>query len=808
MHAQWYNETLRALKGLEGQDSEKQSVHLVDMSQIKGVQQHRLEALFPGKDARLYKIQVEKRQGGKFRFAGGLELPFDLNNLTCCWAKPGSKALYCLLVPGYTGMAYRQNLHDLGLEIKSSEKLFKRLKRAMCPLTEGASHEFDFCVLQGQPEKMTDGFGWANSEFLARISNQNIHDGDLFTYSMLTERGMSKGTLVASDRLATEVAISNHNLKPELATIGSRHFWLESRVLHHKPASTDIQTLINTTTWRQFEKCFDQELEHLVKMAMDGNFAQKWFEENFEEQDWYQHYLKSLTEAEREELRPELESSAPRLTLAFKAGLDLRVSPVLRRQAFYYLARGVNIRKMRVPIPEGARRAYAIPQLDQFDPTTGAFCPNPTTVMERDEIMFPGAQEYQEIACVRQPNALGEAVIAYNVPQLVKSTGVQMSPLACDASLAEVYGLKACEQSVLEIHGGMDWDDTLLCYTNTEVIQRVRRRLKQIKGHQIPPANLEQLIDGDVQSGQSQFDQWSQIHQATRKTPITLGRGVNHLLALTAIGDWKNYGRAALATNPLELAFEESLYIRDYGNYPDAWMYQERGTRDNWSRIPWNFELNQFEEATPVKTRLGDIMARCGLKMDHLYRSVKDSLDINNESWICSPLGMEFLQSCQTHEGRRGLHIAEALAAIWHKMTGQDPFYQGPHQELVDQYPVVQREDKIPLRDKIDEWCVVVGELYNECTHEEGITATARLAEWLLQYRRRWDEELGRYRLAWGKDSLLWNQALEAVRSTLTHEVEYQQRWNQDGTHCQGPRDYWIAILAQFSRWYVDNELK
>lgn len=783
----WYSSTLDQLRAIERGSSD--SVHQVDMSGITGIRQRRLNHLF-GPTSQLWKVSLSSDRRG-IRLAKGAKLKFETSSVTCAFAKPGSRGMYVLVVPGATSIWFEENLRQLGIAVEAdSPKLYKRLKRLLCNPARAHTSNFSFTVLPNQPVHVTDGMAMASADFIAGLTGTRPRTGDLFTFSTLTPLGQAKGTLIVLEGLEQDFVVADHNNKPEIKTVdGSRHFWLESKPLEHKMARTDLQSLMNTNNWELFEDSVREQLQELQELAFNPERAAEWFRDEFRDDDWYSTRLERLSSDDRRDLNYEIEAAMPRLTVASRLGIDPRVSPTLRRDIFHYNARRVDIRKFKTPVSRGrSRRAYVIPQLDQFNHRTGEWSPRPETALPAGSIMFPGLP-LEQLVVYRQPNAVGEAAVYMNQPARVPSMGVQIGE--ADARIG-----------ALEIHGGMDYDDTLVGVADWWAVGRAKIQMDATRN--IPRVDMEKLIDASM-ALTTRFDFWNQAAAGLRRQDMDLGSAVNFLMNLVLCHKWDWYRDAAACTTDSQLKWLEIQYLQRDATYCDAWVPLNQYKRDRAARVPIKeWDPFSYHEVRAVRlTEAGRLMKTLGLEFDALHQAVRVSLDINNEAWICSPDGMEFLKSLVDPRdgGGAGIDAALALDAVWTRLTGQDPQYAGPWQELVDSITVVL-DESTPVMDKIHTWCVACGEVYDSLTDHQGMVATAGLACIWLEWKRRLDPESRQWRWSWGKDSMLWNHSMEWFPASAKFAV----RINDDGQVARGPRQYWSAILKRWSDQCLTNK--
>lgn len=787
MIAAWYNLLLEDIKR-NGQINQSESPDHVDMTLIKGVHSHKLSFWF-GAKAKLDKYTIPRDEDG----IDWENLPFDYKNVTAAWAKPRSGAVYVLTVPGHTGPDYPANLQSLGLEVDPGPKLFKRLKRAFGVLTIASRGNFKYRIERKEaPKRVTDGMCFASARFLQSMLHEVVRTGDVFQYSMLTPDGMSKGTCVALDDLDTDVVIpGEHNVKTELRSKTQSLFCIEGYQLP-KQAKTDIQTMIHCGTGLEFEHSFYAELDKLADLAENLDASGELYWSEYESHDWFSA---ALVAADRAGTPPPKYETRPILSWAHAMEIDIRVSPTLRRELFNWASKRINIKRLKAPAR--GTRAYVIPDLSQFDHTTGAFRPDPSRAIRPDCIAFPKTSE-GPVAVIRQPNGMGEATLTNNVVPAVTSQGVQVSILACDPELAASYPtFRAPKRSLLDHHGGMDFDDSLVCYCAPEVVTAVHHRINEVRALGLVHSNMEELVDAAVQNNDAPFTGPGQVGVAMHSQEMNLGQAVNFMMNLALVQDWEAYNHAASSKDINELAWAETQYLNPPTGLPvyaDCWRPESESEFDPFARVP----IQEYgDESTPFSyyhtaeypTELGRMMREAGDAMDNLITTVRTFKDMEQQAALCSPEGMAFLRRCITRLGTEGIQLGEALFSIYLKLTGREPDYRGPYSALVNSYEVVLDND-VDAEFRRRELGVAANALLAGRTEAEAIAATAILAIGIMDKAKRWHGPDGQKEPYYGYGSDWW---LFAAARDDDHNIIME-----GNTPAKGLLQYWLAILKRY----------
>lgn len=802
MISAWYHLLLNKIKQIPDPNLENDdafSKEIVDFGEkIKGVYQHRLRFWF-GPNVSLYKTPIPMEYG---RIVHD-ELDFDPDDVTMVWSKPTSKEIYVLEVEGTRGGRLIDNAEQLGFTVEPGPKLFKRLKRAFGVMTVGSTSQFTHRIIEEEdkaPEKVTDGMAFAKSSFISHRVRRAVRQGECFQYSMLGPFGLTKGTVVAMDHLDHDVVVPGlHNVKTELRSHGKKLFCIEGYE-DPKQGRTDIQTLINMGNLHDFEAGFDAAIDEVIEVAANHDAAAKWYWEEFESQDWYtkelDKYLRRKDHDPHAKMPP-LESK-PVLTAAHEMGIDVRVSPTLHKSLVRWIAGRINIDKLKVPV-ENSCRGYIIPDLSQFDPVTAEFTPNKDTVLRANQIAFPEDMLPEgPVAVVRQPNGVGEALVTNNVKANVKSRGVQISPLAACPSMAKYYDdMPTLGFSWLERAGGADYDDSVIGFANPETVTVAHKRLQEIEELDLPPSNMEDIVDAAVQNNEFPWTVNGQLLAGVMKQEMDLGAAVNFMMALTLVEDWEFYRFAAASTNAAELADAQEQYLKEveYPRYPDCWLPEEPNERDKYARLPiesWDpFEYYAAEE---VETDLGIMMEECGHHMDDVLRGIFEYKDLDQMAFINTIEGHKHIRKCITRVGLYGTKIGIALWAVYLKFTGRDPQYRGPFRALVDSYDIIPFDSDITYGEKKREFGVVANQLFAGRSEAECLAATAQFALKLLAPQTRWHgPEDGRRPLynAYGHDDWLFVHPRDEEHNLVT---------DAEGNIVHGLQHYWLTILAEFTK--------
>lgn len=801
----WYHLLLDALKQKRDPDLTKNGTPdtVIDIGdKVKGVFQHKLRHWF-GNDAMLYKCEVPLDEEGNIVWK---KLDFDPDTVTAIWAKPSSGDVYVLGVDGHYGRDFVENFKSLGLIAEPGPKLFKRLKRAFGVLTIGSARSFDYRIISDPtkaPEKLTDGMAFANTGFLSVIVRKPVTQGDVFQYSMLVPEGLTKGTVVAMDWLATDVVIpGTHNVKTELRSMGKRLFAIEG-TQEPKTARTDLQTITNCGVTDLFRDQFYAEMEHLSALAEDPDYAAERYWEEFESEDWFgkmwQRWLRQR-EHNPKAPRPNLDHK-PRLTAAHEMGIDIRVSPTLRKDFIKWQCARTNIHKLQVPV-ENSCAGYIIPDLSQFDSATGEFRPNPATVIRCNQIAFPTGLglEHGPVAVVRQPNGLGEALVTNNVAAHLPSQGVQISPLAADPELSSIYGLPSLGYSWLDLAGGADYDDRVIAFGGSDTVTTVWKRIQEIKRLDLPKSNMEDIIDAAVQTSEFPWTIGGQLNAAVTRQSMDLGAAVNFMMALTLVKDWEFYRYAAESSNAMELANAQEQYLEgeEIPVYPDCWMPEDRYTHDPFARLPieaFDGEDSRFAyyEAESVTTPVGELMTETAEAMDEFLENVFEHRFVDQQALINTIEGFQVIRNCITRVGLPGTKVGLALWSVYLKLTGRDPQYKGEFQSLVDSYEIISISADIGIAEKQREFGVVVNQLFAGRDEATRLAATAQFALKLLApVDKRWHGPEGAKRPifnAYGHDSWLFTPCRNENYELVMRDSEHLE---------PGLMHYWLVILKRF----------
>lgn len=769
---------------------------------VKGVYQHKLLFWFGHKTA-LFKARVKRVKNGNKWVSK--PIGFDDNEVTAIWADVGNKACYVLVVGDVRGPNYTENMRKLGFEVDTdNEKWFKRLKRAFAVLTEGSSSDFTMAVTE-PPEGLTDGFAMANLEFARRITgNKRLKHGDVLMYSYLGPEGQAKGSLWLEDELVSDVVIlGKHNIKPELRTLDDRRLFCIEGFQEAKSPSTDIQTITNTGTVGLFKETFIDNTEILKQLCEDGQFAQDWYHKTFIENDgagdWFQQELKRRAENDDDKTAM---MQTPHLTLAAQLGLNVNISPMLRKDAFYYEARRMPVDRVKARIRREGRacRAYILPDMAVFD-KNGEFNPKKAK-LKKGQVAFPkGKLNTGKVFMVRQPNAYLEYITANNVKGVPSRSAVQLN--IHDAA------------RWLKRLGGGDYDDPLLGFHGYDIMQEAWAWIRKGKEGKAKKMNLERFIDVNVASNTHKFTKSGQMRAATETLAMQLGQIVNFLMALVAVMAWRWYNIAAEVVDDEELALLEQLYVTDRENdehkdnrrYPDYFMYEDRFKRTKYARVPIKQfatpkQRFEYHEAIPVETELGKFLDKARAYMDGLHHEVRISNKINNQCWISSKVGRDWLVR-GLEEDIESIRAGHNLHILWKFMNG----YGDEEKELKKHANVIQMLNLDWLLDQANkknyaapgqELGRLTRILFEPLTEMQRLNATRYLATELITKRNR-SEPNGTRLPCYGKDNPLWNSM---------RDDDYEVLVDKKGQTLLGLQECWLTILQDFQDYVLSEKPK
>lgn len=768
---------------------------------VKGVYQHKLLFWFGHKTA-LFKAAVKNTKNG-IRWAAK-PIGFDEDNVTAIWSA-GQNSCY-VLVGSVRGPNYTENLRQLGFAVDTTnnEKWAKRLKRAFAVLTEGSSSDFTMAVTE-PPEGLTDGFAMANLEFAVRITgNKRLRHGDILMYSYLGPEGQAKGSLWLEDGLTSDVVIlGKHNIKKEIRTLDKRRLFCIEGFQEAKSPSTDIQTIVNLDTVPLFKETFIDNTEILKRLCEEGLFAQEWYYKTFIENegagDWFQQELKRRAESD-DDKTPMMQT--PHLTLAAQLGLNVNISPMLRKDAFYYEARRMPVDRVKAKIRREGRacRAYIMPDMACFN-KNGEFNPKKAK-LKKGEVAFPeGKLKKGRILMVRQPNAYLEYVTANNAKGIPSRSAVQLN----------VYDAARW----LKRLGGGDYDDPLLGFHGSDIMNDAMKWIKKGKQHDVKKMDLEKFIDSNVASNRAPFTKRGQMRASCMEVYMQLGQIVNLNLVLVSTEGWRWYNIAADCKDDEELALLEQLYvteresdkIKDNRRYPDFFMYKDRLVRTRYSRVPIKQfagprQRFEYHEAIPVTTRLGEFLEKARAYMDGLHTEVRISNKINTQCWISSKVGYDWLVK-GIEEDLVSVRAGNNLHILWKFING----YGDEEKELkkyAEVLKLINLDWLLEQASKIPQNFAAAGQelgrlsriIFEPLTELQRINATRYLATQLMERRRR-REPNGSTLWCYGKDNPLWNSM---------RDDEYEILVDKKGQTLLGLQECWLVILQDFQDFVLSTK--
>lgn len=767
----FYEENLARVKSII-KGEEEDSPEWVNMGDLPGVQHHKLDRI--DKNAQLWKFKVGVWPDGNIRWPENppASMKYNLSEATAVWAEKGSGEVYALFAPGITGDNLHENLRRIGYEVEDSPKLFKRLKRVFSNATLASTENFSISVVETEDEDLdyaplVDGMAFANLKFLRELlDDDRIRHGDVFQYGYIGEEGHSKGTLVAKRRLSSDFVVHSPNIKTEVRKQEGQILYIEG-MYKAKVPSTDIQTLGNTGMISEFFRSFHLEIGELMQTAIDPVKRNHWFTEIFPSTDWWKDAVAKTPDGKR---KPEKQ----RLTLACELGLRPDACGLLLRDTYRYLAKRVDIRRLKVRIHKedgknAGARGYMIPQIDQFD-DDGFFAPNPKTVLRYNEIAFPKHILHEDTQClvVRQPNGPGEFEICrHRSDKALKTGAVQMSPLAVMPELSEIYGLPGRPGgSVLEIHGGADMDDSLVCFTHKKAItaaMKADQEFEENLGKERP--KLEEVIDRHVQDSKAPFTFMGQVKAAVQQPAITLAEIVNLTMGLTLLKKWDWLRLIARAETDEHLRWVADKYgdpnsrvkvkgepLSQPAEFPACWWPKSTKSPEKGAKLPFKPRIStkeplEYVDGIPRWTPVCKMMEKAGKSLLKVENIATNPMR-NMESWLWKEKGQKLLDQvimdAEDHE--KVIKVAGALVDLWKKMTLRQE--DGPA-------PDYAKAGKL--------WGVAVSKLFQGLEIGDRMAATCAIVKLVTKPKWRWTAT-GEKVYAPNFDSLVWNPARVVVK--------------------------------------------
>lgn len=778
-------------------------VRLVDLTELVfGVKENKVERWLP-KGTKALKIHL-----GIDNQSGAVIWPdIDLGKLSVIFAEPGSKSLNALVIPGKGVGDMYKFLAEYGIIVERTEKArtkaFKRLKRSLTVGTIASTTNFSMKIVQDPalaPESLTDGMAFVKlSKIRKMLPNENLEDGDCFTYSYAGPEGTSKGTLVARRHLTEDLIIPGlHNIKTEvkffgceaLNNKGQRVLAIE-QVLSNRVPCTDLQTMINMGSEELFSIAIQEHITELERIAAEPGYAQYYFDWVFPRKDWFQFVVDKAVEKGLD-----LPEVPPILHQARKDGLPVMMTPQLHKELFNFARKSFDVRDLKARLPKNkASAGYIIPDLSQFD-ENGEFHQNGMG-LEENQISFPGDLEVGPTICYRQPNSWGEAVPAINVKAPVKSrSGVQLN----------IHN--AAEW--LKIWGGGDYDDALNGIYDESAFRAYWNSERERTEAGIGRVQLEKYIDLAVQdSSNYELNFTDQVACASRRMELSLGQIVNFAMniVLTARTEpsqiaWYKKIETCKNIQQLKAVWDEYHNSELPPMYADIFCPKKIDEYDPYARVPaveWEEFVDNYGnvkrqpklymEHRRVKTKLGDFIANVSSYMNDLADLDNASNILADSTYIQSEEFMSFLNEYCRYNSKEEMDIearcrASDLVNMWYWILGYNVKENSVNKSLLKHVNMnmVDESKGANLATQIMEWQKMCGIVFNTKyvgDHDVlSLKTTAHLAWLWLRERLRFDPKTNGKSVMYGRDTMLWKPCRNKDYS-IQNGFDLNECWRQ-----------------------------